>query len=186
MGKRPSAIVLTDEETEYLETQTRIRTLQAQIVTRARILLLRAQAASIEAIADKVGLNRCSVMLCLKKFHEGAVLTTLFTLPQVAAEIPKLLMKKLISPVRNLLSLGMLLKRGHIPNWLHIFIKRRKLPDIQGFLPYHKSTVHTILSNAQIKPHKMRYYCENRDPNFDQRNWSFICFPMMRSRAYKC
>ena len=46
-----------------------------------------------------------------------AVLTTLFTLPQVAAEIPKLLMKKtglLISPVRNLLSFGMLLKRGHI------------------------------------------------------------------------
>ena len=44
MGKRPSAIVLTYEETEYLEAQTRIRTLQAQIVTRARILLLRAQA----------------------------------------------------------------------------------------------------------------------------------------------
>ena len=61
MGKRPSAIVLTDEETEYLEAQTRIRTLQAQIVTRARILLLRAQAVSIDVIADKVGLTRCSV-----------------------------------------------------------------------------------------------------------------------------
>ena len=28
MGKRPSAIVLTDEQREYLEGQTRIRTLQ--------------------------------------------------------------------------------------------------------------------------------------------------------------
>lgn len=81
MGKRPSAIVLTDEETEYLETQTCIRTLQAQIVTGSRILLLRAQAASIEAIADKVGLNRCSVMLCLKKFHEGGIDNALYAAP---------------------------------------------------------------------------------------------------------
>ena len=81
MGKRPSAIVLTDEETDYLEAQTRIRTLQAQIVTRARILLLRAQAVSIEAIADKVGLNRCSVMLCLKKFHEGGIDNALYAAP---------------------------------------------------------------------------------------------------------
>lgn len=81
MGKRPSAIVLTDEETEYLETQTCIRTLQAQIVTGARILLLRAQAASIEAITDKVGLNRCSVMLCLKKFHEGGIDNALYAAP---------------------------------------------------------------------------------------------------------
>ena len=81
MGKRPSAIVLTDEETDYLEAQTRIRTLQAQIVTRARILLLRAQAVSIEAIADKVGLNRCSVMLCLKKIHEGGIDNALYAAP---------------------------------------------------------------------------------------------------------
>ena len=86
MGKRPSAIVLTDEETEYLEAQTRIRTLQAQIVTRARILLLRAQAVSIDVIADKVGLTRCSVMLCLKNLMKAA-LTTPFTMPQAAAAI---------------------------------------------------------------------------------------------------
>ena len=81
MGKRPSAIVLTDEQRQYLEGQTRIRTLQAQIVTRARILLLRAQAVSIDAIADKVGLNRCSVMLCLKKFHEGGIDHALYDAP---------------------------------------------------------------------------------------------------------
>lgn len=40
MGKRPSAIVLTNGQREYLEVQTRTRTLQAQIVTRARILFV--------------------------------------------------------------------------------------------------------------------------------------------------
>ena len=43
MGKRASSIELSDEEREYLELQTRARTIQAQTVTRARILLLRAQ-----------------------------------------------------------------------------------------------------------------------------------------------
>ena len=33
----------------------------------------------------------------------------------------------------------------------------------------HKSTVYTILSEADIKPHKITYYCENRDPDFDSK-----------------
>ena len=78
MGKKALSIELSNEEREYLELQTRARTIQAQTVTRAQILLLRADAVSIDAIADKVGLNRCSVMLCLKKFKEGGVENALF------------------------------------------------------------------------------------------------------------
>ena len=81
MGKRASSIELSKEEREYLELQTRARTIPAQTVTRARILLLRADAVSIDAIADKVGLNRCSVMLCLKKFKEGGIENALFDAP---------------------------------------------------------------------------------------------------------
>ena len=77
MGKRASSIELSNEEREYLELQTRARTM-AQTVTRARILLLRADSVSIDAIADKVGLNRCSVMLCLKKFKEGGIENAFF------------------------------------------------------------------------------------------------------------
>ena len=81
MGKKASSIELSNEEREYLELQTRARTIQAQTVTRARILLLRADAMSIDAIADKVGLNRCSVMLCLKKYKEGGIENALFDAP---------------------------------------------------------------------------------------------------------
>lgn len=81
MGKRASSIELSNEEREYLELQTRARTIQAQTVTRARILLLRADSVSIDAITDKVELNRCSVMLCLKKFKEGGIENALFDAP---------------------------------------------------------------------------------------------------------
>ena len=33
----------------------------------------------------------------------------------------------------------------------------------------HKSTINTILDEANIKPHKITYYCENRDPDFDSK-----------------
>lgn len=81
MGKRALSIELSKEEREYLELQTRARTIQAQTVTRTRILLLRADAISIDAISDKAGLNRCSVMLCLKKFKEGGIENALFDAP---------------------------------------------------------------------------------------------------------
>ena len=47
MGRKANTITLTEEQRSYLELQTRARTIQAQTVCRARILLLRADGVSI-------------------------------------------------------------------------------------------------------------------------------------------
>ena len=64
---------LTQDQRDYLEAILRTRTIQAQIMNRARIILLKAGGESVDAIAEKVGLNRNSVLLCLKKFKDGGV-----------------------------------------------------------------------------------------------------------------
>jgi hypothetical protein len=46
MGRKVNTITLTEEQRSYLELQTRARTIQAQTVCRARILLLRADGVS--------------------------------------------------------------------------------------------------------------------------------------------
>ena len=51
MGRKVNTITLTEEQRSYLELQTRARTIQAQTVCRARILLLRADGVSINDIA---------------------------------------------------------------------------------------------------------------------------------------
>lgn len=33
----------------------------------------------------------------------------------------------------------------------------------------HKSTVHSILEEAEIKPFRIKYYCKNRDPDFESK-----------------
>ena len=82
MGRNTSSIELTNADREYLQLQTRTRTIQMfQTVNRARIILLKADGISIDEIADKVGMNRKSVMLCLKKYKEGGIENALFDAP---------------------------------------------------------------------------------------------------------
>ncbi len=172
MGKRASSIVLSNEEREYLELQTRARTIQAQTVTRARILLLRADAVSIDAIADKVGLNRCSVMLCLKKFKEGGIENALFDAPGRGrnAEITDEEKAWIINiACQKPIDFGYAAETWTYAKLTSHIHKTAEAAGYTRLSTIHKSTVNTILADADIKPHKITYYCENRDPDFDSK-----------------
>lgn len=45
-----------------------------------------------------------------------------------------------------------------------------------GLSIIHKSTVHRILAEVEIKAQTITYYCENRDPVFDQKCIMFCWF----------
>ena len=172
MGKKASSIELSNEEREYLELQTRARTIQAQTVTRARILLLRADAISIDAIADKVGLNRCSVMLCLKKFKEGGIENALFDAPGRGrnAEITDEEKAWIINiACQKPIDFGYAAETWTYAKLTSHINKNAEAAGYTRLSTIHKSTVNTILDEADIKPHKITYYCENRDPDFDSK-----------------
>ena len=172
MGKRASSIELSNEEREYLKLQTRARTIQAQTVTRARILLLRADSVSIDAIADKVGLNRCSVMLCLKKFKEGGIENALFDAPGRGrnAEITDEEKAWIINiACQKPIDFGYAAETWTYAKLTSHINKTAEVAGYTRLSTIHKSTVNTILDEADIKPHKITYYCENRDPDFDSK-----------------
>ena len=172
MGKRASSIELSNEEREYLKLQTRARTNQAQTVTRARILLLRADSVSIDAIADKVGLNRCSVMLCLKKFKEGGIENALFDAPGRGrnAEITDEEKAWIINiACQKPIDFGYAAETWTYAKLTSHINKTAEAAGYTRLSTIHKSTVNTILDEADIKPHKITYYCENRDPYFDSK-----------------
>ena len=172
MGKKATSITLSSEDRAFLEEQTRARTIQAQTVIRAKILLLKADGISIDAIADKVDLNRKSVMLCINKYLEGGVENALYDAPgrgrnaeitddekawviNIACQKPKDLGYSAEVWTRALLTKHInkyAEKAGHM-----------RLSTIS------QSKVRSILEEADIKPNKITYYCENRDPDFDQK-----------------
>ena len=84
---KASRIAISEKDRMYLESLVRSRTMQAQIVQRARIILLKAEGIAIDGIADTVGINRKSVMLCIKKYKATAQKTPSVTLQDGAVKL---------------------------------------------------------------------------------------------------
>ena len=172
MGRKSSTITLSFEDRAYLETQTKARTIQAQTVARARILLLKADGYSIEAIADKVDMNRKSVMLCINKFNEGGIENALFDAPGRGrnAEITDDEKAWIINiACQNPVDLGYSAEvwtRALLTKHINKFAEEAGHTRLSTIS---QSKVRTILEEADIKPNKIKYYCENRDPDFDRK-----------------
>lgn len=172
MGKKATTITLNPDERLFLEEQTRARTIQAQTVARARILLLKADGISIDNIADKVGMNRKSVMLCLKKYLNGGIDNALYDAPGRGrnAEITDDEKAWIISVAcQKPVDLGY-----SAEVWTRALLTKyiNKYAEETGHIrlsTISQSKVRTILEEADIKPNKITYYCENRDPDFDQK-----------------
>lgn len=172
MGRKSSTIILTQEEREYLKTLTRARTIQAQTVNRARILLLKADGCPINDIADKVGLNRKSVMLCISKFVDGGVKNALFDAPGRGrnAEITDDEKAWIINiACQKPVDFGYAAETWTYAKLTSHINKNAEAAGYTRLSTIHKSTVHTILDAAEIKPFRIKYYCENRDPEFDNK-----------------
>lgn len=172
MGRKASKIIISNDDRSYLETQTRARTIQAQTVNRARILLLKADGTSIDDIADKVGMNRKSVMLCINKYLEGGVENALFDAPGRGrnAEITDDEKAWIINiACQKPVDFGYSAEvwtRALLTKHINKFAEEA---DHIRLSTISQSKVRTILEEADIKPNKITYYCENRDPDFDQK-----------------
>ena len=172
MGKNASAIILSNDDRIYLEVQMRARTIQAQTVNRARILLLKAAGISIDDIADKVGMNRKSIMLCVKKYLEGGVENALFDAPgrgrnaEITDDEKAWIINIACQKPFNLGYSAEVWTRALLTKHINKFAEasgHTRLSTIS------QSKVRTILEEADIKPNKITYYCENRDPDFEQK-----------------
>lgn len=160
MGRRPAVLPLTEEERKNLELTVRARTIQAQVMTRARILLLKSDGYTIDQIADKVGLNRKSVILCLEKYKAGGIENALVDAPGRGrnAEITEEEKQWIIeTALRSPQVYGYTVQKwsyarlaGHI----------NRTAEEAGYLrlsTIHKTTVNTILDAAGIKPYSLKY-----------------------------
>lgn len=172
MGRKATTISLTAQDRNYLEARTRARTIQAQTVNRARILLLKADGTPIDDIADKVGINRKSVMLCINKYLEGGVENALFDAPGRGrnTEITDDEKAWIINiACQKPVDLGYAAETWTYAKLTEHINKNAEAAGYIRLSTIHKSTIHTILDEADIKPFRIKYYCENRDPDFDSK-----------------
>ena len=163
---------LSAEEHAQLEAIVRTRTLQAQVVSRARILLLKESGDSVDAIADKVDLNRNSVLLCLKKYKAGGIENAIYDAPGRGRNAE-------ITDDEKTWIINIACQRpgdfGYsAETWTYAKLTEHinKVAESAGYTRLStltKTSVKNILDAANIKPFRIQYYCENRDPEFDDK-----------------
>ncbi len=163
---------ITQEDYNYLQSLCRCRTLQAQTVDRAKMLIYKAQGCSNTAIAERLDVNINTVKLCIKKFAEGGVQAALYDAQRSGrpAEITDDAIAWVIDTAcRRPADLGYAQELWTLESLrLHI----QKNAAAAGFARLStvaKSTVQQILKKSDIKPFKIKYYCEKRDPEFESK-----------------
>ena len=163
-------IELTIEDIEYLQSLTRQRTIQAQVVDRAKMLLYKAQGMSNKSIADRLDVNINTVKLCLSKFKKGGISRALFDDPRSGrkVEITDDAVAWIIDiACQRPADLGYSQELWTLKN-LHCHIQSHAeeagYPRLASIT---KPMVQKILKRSDIKPFKIKYYCEKRDPDFE-------------------
>ena len=146
------------------------------IAQRAKILLLKATGKSAAAIADEVGVNRHTAELWIKKYRARTEEDSIEKLLSVSKGRGR---KEEITGEARTWLIGVACTRpkefGYsAETWTTKSLTRHvnKTASKAGFdrlVTITESGVYRILKKSKIKPFRIQYYCERRDPDFDDK-----------------
>ena len=163
-------IELTNDEVTYLQSLIRQRTIQAQVVDRAKILLYKSQGATNSSIAERLDVNINTVKLCLSKFKEGGIQRALFDDKRKGrpVEITDDAVAWIISiACQRPADLGYAQELWTLKN-LHQYVQNHaEEAGYTRLTTITKPMIQKILKRSEIRPFKIKYYCEKRDPEFE-------------------
>ncbi len=170
--KRRRALDFSDEELKNLEALRRSRTEERRRAVRAAILLDSRAGMSDQTIAQAHHVNRNTVVRCINKCLRFGVEAALGELPRAGR--PRRLSDAGITWVRDCACR----KPKELGYSYELWTYQRLIEHLRrhcgeaGYPELHRlsrSKLHTILTQAEIRPHKIRYYVERRDPDFERK-----------------
>ena len=163
---------LSAADREILENYRRSRSAEKRQVLHAAILLECANGMSDNAVAMAKGVNRHTVALCIRKFLQFGIAAALGDLPRPgkSRRIPE----DAISWVLNCACQKPKDLGYSYELWTYALLQNhvRKHCLAAGhpsLLELSRSKLHRILTQGEVRPHKIRYYVERRDPEFERK-----------------
>jgi len=170
--RKRADLVLTEEDNKKLEAISKSRKEPYLRVIRAKILIAYSKKESINSIAKTNKVSRPTVEKCIDKALSGGIELALSDLKRkggpskitanskiwvinIACKKPKD-----IGYSSELWTINQL--ASHVRN-------NCKAAGHECLIRAGKSTIHRILNEASIKPHKIKYYLEKRDPEFEKK-----------------
>ena len=172
MPRNSATLILNDGDYEYLRSLIKQRTIQAQVVIRAHILLDKANGITVRDIARIYDLSTNTVRLCIDKYKEGGTDRALFDDQRKGrpVEITDDAIAWMIDiACQRPADLGYSQELWTLKN-LHQHIQNNA--EEAGYPRLKTMTrpmLQKILKRSEIKPFKIKYYCEKRDTDFENK-----------------
>lgn len=174
MGRRSgrAALVLTDEQRSKLSELAASRTAPVREVERARVLLRYAQGLSISEIKRQLGVSRPMIYKCIDKALAAGVQAGLKDTyhrphaPEINDEAKAWVVSIACIQPKELGLAAELWSISALARYVSEHAEPSGFPRLTGA---GKSTIWRILDENQLKPHKISYYLEKRDPDFDRK-----------------
>ena len=167
---RRASLVLSDEVRARLEGISRSRSESAQHVERARILLGYAGGQTVSAIARALGTNRPKVERCVDKGLQLGALAALGDLPRkgrpgtISSEARAWVVSLACVKPKALGYPEELWTTRLLASHVRAHCEQAGHPSLAKLA---RGTVSKILAGHRLRPHKIEYYLEKRDPEFD-------------------
>lgn len=177
MAKR-KALLLTEQDMEVLKKLRSSRTEPEAEVRRSKILLQYSEGKRITDIAKKMDTNRPLIERVIDKALTFGALKAVRDLPRPGR--PLVITEAAKSWVLSIACQKPSAFGYAQETWTYsLLIKNiRKHCNEKGYLclaSIGKGRLHNILSKSNIKPHKISYYLERRDPEFDKKMANVLC-----------
>jgi putative transposase len=156
MARIAKPIKLTMEDRESLLTMSRSRKLERRYVERAEVILLSEQGMSMDKIIEHTGLSRPVVNKWRQRFREKGV--------EGLKDAPRSGKPRTITAQQQAMVIDKACSKPDdgYTNW-----SQERIAEQVGIS---QSKVFQILNQADLKPHKIEYWCgKTKDPEFEEK-----------------
>jgi transposase len=171
-------VAMTDEEVARLMAISRSRTEPASRVERAQMLLAYREKPSFFAVGQRLGVHHQTVQRCIERALAYGPLMALDDRPRPGKE-------PTITPEAKAWLVSLACRKAKELGYPHELWTTRLLARHareHGAAAGHEclanlvqGTVCKILGQEEVKPHKVRYYLERRDAEFEQKMAEVLC-----------
>ena len=165
-------IELSHDEQEYLTSLIKTRTIQAQVVDRARILLWKSEARSDKSIADSLGISINTVRRCVNQYLSNGIDLALFDEersgrpPEITDDAKAWIVSIVCQKPCELGYAAELWTLSALHKHIQTYAEQAGYPRLKTVT---KPWLQKYLKKMDIKPFKIKYYLERKDPDFENK-----------------
>jgi transposase len=167
-----AALILAPEEKERLTRLSQSRTAPVREIERACVLLRYAEGKSLSDIHRELGLSRPSIYKCIDKALAAGISEGLKDKyhrpkePEITEEAKSWVVSLACTKPKDHGFAAELWTLSALTDFVH---GKAEEAGFSRLMHVPKMTIWRILDAANIKPHRIRYYLEKRDPDFDRK-----------------